>query len=264
MLKSNAAASKKSANAGHEKSTQGEEQNDNYLVTRVQGEDEYGRGEGEEEAEEACSAADAASEDDGSISSRSYETSRLNDEARAYDEFKQTNGREKVKELSNAKAALRACKHRVRALSERVNEIKREMDATEKEHEKRRIECLETETKTGISYDDQSKREMKLEKEIASEEEQNDNPDIIAHRVVDEVIADTCERPCKTTPESKLMNSVKQMKTTEKSPSKRKKNAIKKSFTHSSGRLKLPTALRSTNSSRRKTASSKPNSSSVI
>ena len=191
LLKSNAAASKKSANAGHEKSTQGEEQNDNYLVTRVQGEDEYGRGEGEEEAEEACSAADAASEDDGSISSRSYETSRLNDEARAYDEFKQTNGREKVKELSNAKAALRACKHRVRALSERVNEIKREMDATEKEHEKRRIECLETETKTGISYDDHSKREMKLEKEIASEEEQNDNPDIIAHRVVDEVIADT-------------------------------------------------------------------------
>jgi len=191
LLKSNAAASKKSANGGHENSTQGEEQNDNHLVTRVQGEDEYGRGEVEEEVEEACSAADAASEDDGSISSRSYETSRLNDEARAYDEFKQTNGREKVKELSNAKAALRACKHRVRALSERVNEIKREMDATEKEHEKRRIECLETDRKTRISYDDHSKREMKLEKEITSEEEQNENPDIIAHRVVDEVIADT-------------------------------------------------------------------------
>ena len=65
------------------------------------------------------------------------------------------------------------------------------MDATEKEHEKRRIECLETDRKTRISYDDHSKREMKLEKEITSEEEQNENPDIIAHRVVDEVIADT-------------------------------------------------------------------------
>ena len=140
----------------------------------------------EEEVEEACSAADAVSEDDGSISSLgSYESARLNDEARAYDEFKQTNGREKVKELSNGKAASRACKHRVRALSERVNDQAR-WTRRKKNTRRRRIECLEAEQKpdTSSSYGSETKRNR-----ISEEREENENPDVVANLVVDEVLA---------------------------------------------------------------------------
>jgi hypothetical protein len=185
LLKSNAAASKKNGSVDNdEKHQRREEEDDDETNTEqpsvVQEEEE------EEEEEEVCCATDAVSEDDASISSLgSYESARLNDEARAYDEFKQTNGREKVRELSNGKAASRACKHRVRALSERVNDIKREMDATEKEYERRRKERSEAGTKTGTSSSYGSTR-----RETESQErEENENPDVVANLVVDEVLA---------------------------------------------------------------------------
>jgi hypothetical protein len=185
LLKSNAAASKKNGSVDNdEKHQRREEEDDDKTNTEqpsvVQEEEE------EEEEEEVCCATDAVSEDDASISSLgSYESARLNDEARAYDEFKQTNGREKVRELSNGKAASRACKHRVRALSERVNDIKREMDATEKEYERRRKERSEAGTKTGTSSSYGSTR-----RETESQErEENENPDVVANLVVDEVLA---------------------------------------------------------------------------
>ena len=127
LLKSNAAASKKNGSVDNDEKQKRREEEDETNTAQPSVVQEE-----EEEEEEVCCATDAVSEDDASISSLgSYESVRLNDEARAYDEFKQTNGREKVRELSNGKAASRACKHRVRALSERVNDIKREMDATE-------------------------------------------------------------------------------------------------------------------------------------
>jgi len=183
LLKSNAAASKKNGSVDNdEKQKRREEEEDetNTAQPSVVQEEE------EEEEEEVCCATDAVSEDDASISSLgSYESVRLNDEARAYDEFKQTNGREKVRELSNGKAASRACKHRVRALSERVNDIKREMDATEKEYERRRKERSEAGTKTGTSSSYGSTR-----RETESQErEENENPDVVANLVVDEVLA---------------------------------------------------------------------------
>ena len=185
LLKSNAAASKKNGSVDNdEKHQRREEEDDDKTNTEqpsvVQEEEE------EEEEEDVCCATDAVSEDDASISSLgSYESARLNDEARAYDEFKQTNGREKVRELSNGKAASRACKHRVRALSERVNDIKREMDATEKEYERRRKERSEAGTKTGTSSSYGSTR-----RETESQErEENENPDVVANLVVDEVLA---------------------------------------------------------------------------
>jgi len=190
LLKSNAAASKKNDKSenyelDHEKE-EGGNATDTAQPSLVQEEEE-------EEGLEICCAPDAASEDDNtSISSLgSHETARLNDkneEARAYDEFKQTNGREKVKELSNAKAALRACKHRVRALSERVNEIKREMDATEKEYERRRIERSQTETKNRASSSGcDSKRRS------SESEDENEDPNVIVNRIVDEVVSATEE-----------------------------------------------------------------------
>ena len=182
LLKSNAAASKKNGSVDNDEKLQRREEEEGETNTAqpsvVQ--------EVEEEEEEVCCATDAVSEDDASISSLgSYESARLNDEARAYDEFKQTNGREKVRELSNGKAASRACKHRVRALSERVNDIKREMDATEKEYERRRKERSEAGTKTGTSSSYGSKR-----RETGSQErEESENPDVVANLVVDEVLA---------------------------------------------------------------------------
>ena len=183
LLKSNAAASKKNGSVDNdEKQKRREEEEDetNTAQPSVVQEEE------EEEEEEVCCATDAVSEDDASISSLgSYESVRLNDEARAYDEFKQTNGREKVRELSNGKAASRACKHRVRALSERVNDIKREMDATEKEYERRRKERSEAGTKTGTSsFYGSTRRETE-----SQEREENENPDVVANLVVDEVLA---------------------------------------------------------------------------
>ena len=184
LLKSNAAASKKNGSVDNdEKQKRREEEEDETNTAQpsvVQEEEE------EEEEEEVCCATDAVSEDDASISSLgSYESVRLNDEARAYDEFKQTNGREKVRELSNGKAASRACKHRVRALSERVNDIKREMDATEKEYERRRKERSEAGTKTGTSsFYGSTRRETE-----SQEREENEIPDVVANLVVDEVLA---------------------------------------------------------------------------
>ena len=185
LLKSNAAASKRNGSVDndekHQRREEEEEDETNTAQPSVVQEEEE-----EEEEEEVCCATDAVSEDAASISSLgSYESARLNDEARAYDEFKQTNGREKVRELSNGKAASRACKHRVRALSERVNDIKREMDATEKEYERRRKERSEAGTKTGTSSSYGSTR-----RETGSQErEENENPDVVANLVVDEVLA---------------------------------------------------------------------------
>ena len=185
LLKSNAAASKKNGSVDndekHQRREEEEEDETNTAQPSVVQEEEE-----EEEEEEVCCATDAVSEDAASISSLgSYESARLNDEARAYDEFKQTSGREKVRELSNGKAASRACKHRVRALSERVNDIKREMDATEKEYERRRKERSEAGTKTGTSSSYGSTR-----RETGSQErEENENPDVVANLVVDEVLA---------------------------------------------------------------------------
>ncbi|CAL6340949.1 unnamed protein product [Bathycoccus prasinos] len=184
LLKSNAAASKKNGSVDndekHQRREEEEEEDETNTAQPSVVQEE------EEEEEEVCCATDAVSEDDASISSLgSYESARLNDEARAYDEFKQTNGREKVRELSNGKAASRACKHRVRALSERVNDIKREMDATEKEYERRRKERSEAGTKTGTSSSYGSTR-----RETGSQErEENENPDVVANLVVDEVLA---------------------------------------------------------------------------
>ena len=187
LLKSNAAASKKNDKGKndeleHEKE-EGQNATDTAQPSLVQEEEE-------EEGLEICCAPDAAIEDDNtSISSLgSHETSRLNDEARAYDEFKQSNGREKVKELSNAKAALRACKHRVRALSERVNDIKREMDATEKEYERRRIERSQTETKTRTSSSG-----CDSERRSSESGDENEDPNVIVNRIVDEVVSATEE-----------------------------------------------------------------------
>ena len=181
LLKSNAAASKKNGSVDNDEKHQRREEEDETNTAQPSVVQEE-----EEEEEEVCCATDAVSEDAASISSLgSYESARLNDEARAYDEFKQTNGREKVRELSNGKAASRACKHRVRALSERVNDIKREMDATEKEYERRRKERSEAGTKTGTSSSYGSTR-----RETGSQErEENENPDVVANLVVDEVLA---------------------------------------------------------------------------
>jgi len=182
LLKSNAAASKKNGSVDNdEKQKRREEEEDETNTAQPSVVQEE-----EEEEEEVCCATDAVSEDDASISSLgSYESVRLNDEARAYDEFKQTNGREKVRELSNGKAASRACKHRVRALSERVNDIKREMDATEKEYERRRKERSEAGTKTGTSsFYGSTRRETE-----SQEREENEIPDVVANLVVDEVLA---------------------------------------------------------------------------
>jgi len=137
----------------------------------------------EECTEEDTFIAHEASEDESSISSiGSYESSRLNEEAHAYDEFKQTNGREKVKDLSSAKSALRACKHRVRALSEQINDIKRDMDSTEKEHERRTKERRVQEKRKELEDDFVEEEE---------EEEEEDNDENVARIVLNEVVDET-------------------------------------------------------------------------